>query len=124
MKKSILTTCPNFGGHHKKRDVPDFLFAYLGRRNMRFIENQASVLPLSSFLCVYSKSKDKAYLDKLFYVLNHPSTIENLRLVGKSYGGGSLKVEPRSLQRLPIPDHLAEELLPYLKQKVKNPTIF
>ncbi len=36
----------------EKRRVPPFLFAYLGRRNVRFIRNEANALPLTSFLCV------------------------------------------------------------------------
>ena len=37
----------------ERRKVPPFLFAYLGRRNARFIRNDAGALPLTSFLCVY-----------------------------------------------------------------------
>jgi len=36
-------------------------------------------------------------------VLRHPDTIANLPLVAKSYGGGAIKVEPRALERLPLP---------------------
>lgn len=34
--------------------IPPWLFAYLGRRNQRFIRNLAGVVPLTGFLCVYS----------------------------------------------------------------------
>ena len=34
---------------------------------------------------------------------------ENLRLVGKSYGAGAIKVEPRALESLPIPNHLVKK---------------
>lgn len=37
----------------EKRETPPLLFAYLGRRNTRFIKNEAGVLPLTGFLCVY-----------------------------------------------------------------------
>jgi adenine-specific DNA-methyltransferase len=91
----------------ESRSVPDFLFAYLGRRNARFIRNDARVVPLTGFLCVYSRSRKTDEIEKLWRILSHPRTLENLRLVGKSYGSGAVKVEPRALERLP----LAEDLL-------------
>ena len=84
------------------REVPIFLFAYLGRRNARFIKNEAGIVPLTGFLCIYPRSNDKEYTEKLWAVLQHPDTIANLKLVGKSYGSGAIKVEPRSLEKLPI----------------------
>jgi hypothetical protein len=84
------------------RSVPPILFAYLGRRNARFIRNFAKVVPLTGFLCVYPHQKDSAYIDKLWEILRHPETISNLLLVGKSYGGGAIKVEPRALEMLPL----------------------
>jgi adenine-specific DNA-methyltransferase len=84
------------------RAVPPLLFAYLGRRNARFIRNTAGVLPLTGFLCVYPRQSDPVSLEKLWRVLSHPDTIANLALVGKSYGAGAIKVEPRALERLPL----------------------
>jgi len=90
----------------EKRQVPPLLFAYLGRRNTRFIKNEAQVLPLTGFLCVYPIYNDKKYIDNLWRGLNHPDTLENLKLVGKSYGSGAIKVEPGNLNKLPIPEHI------------------
>lgn len=84
------------------REVPMFLFTYLGRRNARFIKNDAGIVPLTGFLCIYPRSNNKEYIEKLWQVLQHPNTISNLQLVGKSYGSGAIKVEPRSLEKLPI----------------------
>jgi hypothetical protein len=94
----------------EKRKAPPFLFAYLGRRNARFIRNMAAVMPLTSFLCVYPHRDDPDSIDRLWQALKHPDTVENLALVGKSYGAGAIKVEPRALERLPIPDHVVAEL--------------
>lgn len=94
----------------ERRKVPPFLFAYLGRRNARFIRNTAAVKPLTGFLCVYPHREDREFLDSLWNILRHPETVANLRLVGKSYGGGAIKVEPRALERLPLPKDLAQEL--------------
>ncbi len=88
------------------RSAPPILFAYLGRRNVRFIRNLAGVVPLTSFLCVYPHQDDPAFVDKLCRVLRDPETIANLALVGKSYGAGAIKVEPRALETLPLPSHV------------------
>lgn len=85
------------------RVVPPFLFAYLGRRNARFIRNSAGVVPLTGFLCIYPHSHDPSVVERLWQVLRHPATVANLFLIGKSYGSGAIKVEPRALERLPLP---------------------
>lgn len=84
------------------RSAPPILFAYLGRRNARFIRNRAGVVPLTGFLCIYPRRPDAAFVDRLWAVLRHPETVANLALVGKSYGSGAIKVEPRALERLPL----------------------
>ncbi len=90
----------------EKRVVPPLLFAYLGRRNTRFIKNEAGALPLTSFLCVYPFCNDKVHLENLWQALNHKDTLENLKFVGKSYGSGAIKVEPGNLKKLLIPAHI------------------
>jgi adenine-specific DNA-methyltransferase len=105
----------------EKRKVPPLLFAYLGRRKTRFIKNEAGVLPLTGFLCVYPISDEKESIDKLWQVLNHPDTLENLKLVGKSYGSGAIKVEPSNLSKLPIPEHIVN--LFNLKRPYKTNTV-
>jgi adenine-specific DNA-methyltransferase len=85
------------------RAVPPILFAYLGRRNTRFIRNQAGVVPLTGFLCVYPRRRDADFVDKLWQVLQHPQIADNLKSVGKSYGDGAIKVEPRALEKLRLP---------------------
>src|SRR5262249_22182074 len=93
------------------RKPPPLLFAYLGRRKTRFIRNLAGVIPLTSFLCVYPhREADSASIDRLWQALKHPDTMKNLALVGKSYGSGAIKVEPRALERLPIPKHVVAEM--------------
>ncbi len=102
----------------EQRKVPPLLFAYLGRRNIRFIKNDAAALPLTGFLCVYPIYDDHEYIDNLWKALNHPDTLENLILVGKSYGSGAIKVEPGSLVKLPIPEHIVSQF--QLKRPFKN----
>lgn len=47
----------------EQREVPPILFAYLGRRNTRFILNEAGILPLTGFLCVYHVKFQSALID-------------------------------------------------------------
>lgn len=91
------------------RSAPPFLFAYLGRRNVRFIRNSADVLPLTCFLCVYPKRHDPAFIERLWQVLRHPDTVAGIVLVAKSYGAGAMKVEPRNLEQLPLSEAVLRE---------------
>lgn len=102
------------------RKPPAFLFAYLGRRNTRFIKNTARVLPLTGFLCVYSKNENSDFVNALWKVLNHPVTLEGLKAVGKSYGDGAIKVEPRALEELVIPFSVMNEVGLSLSQTEKD----
>lgn len=92
------------------RLAPSYLFAYLGRRRARFVRNIAGIVPLTGFLCVYPRKTEPDYVEKLWHVLSHPDTVANLSLVGKSYGGGAIKVEPRALERLPLAPHVIAEV--------------
>ena len=80
----------------------------MGRKKLRFIKNNSKVVPLTGFLCVYSKSKDTCFIEKLWNILKDPLVNENVKLVGKSYGSGAIKVEPRALEKLPIPEKLVK----------------
>ena len=108
------------------RKPPAFLFAYLGRRNARFIRNLAGVVPLTGFLCVYPRSEEPSFVEALWHVLTSDEVIRNLASVGKSYGSGCIKVEPRALERLPIPKRLIGLLpsglrTPFLAAPVQEP---
>lgn len=92
----------------EKREPPPFLFAYLGRRETRFITNQAGVVPLTSYLCVYNRLEGISSNAQLGKLLADPELHRALPFVAKSYGGGAIKLEPRSLERVPLlPDLLA-----------------
>lgn len=93
----------------EKRVPPAFLFSYLGRRNSRFIKNEACAVPSTGFLCVYPRYDDSSFINSLWQALNHPKTLHGLHLVGKSYGGGAIKVEPKALLKLLIPNSVINE---------------
>jgi hypothetical protein len=68
------------------------------------------VVPLTGFLCVYPRLRDTKSVDRLWQALRDGETVANLSRVGKSYGQGCIKVEPRALETLPIPRRLASRL--------------
>ena len=94
----------------EQRTPPPILFAYLGRRDCRFILNEAGVVPLTGFLCVYPWDTNREAVRRLWRALNHPDTLQNLAFAGKSYGGGAVKVEPRQLDNLEIPESVLREV--------------
>lgn len=91
------------------RSPPPILFAYLGRRDCRFIANRARVLPLTGFLCVYPFDESADAVGRLLLAINHADTIANLHFAAKSYGSGALKAEPRQLDQLLIPRHIVKK---------------
>lgn len=93
----------------EQRRPPEFLFAYLGRRNARFIKNSSGAVPLTGFLCVYPLLEDKDFKEALWLALCDERTVSQLVVVGKTYGGGAIKVEPRALANLPIPMEVVRE---------------
>jgi hypothetical protein len=90
----------------ERREPPPFLFAYLGRRNCRFVRNRACAVPLTGFLCVYPLDANERSVSRLWTALSTSDLTAALRSVGKTYGGGAVKVEPRALERMPIPVQL------------------
>jgi len=111
-KRSLISTRRPWYKMETRR-VPPFLFAYLGRRNARFIRNRAGVVPLTGFLCVYPRNECGEFIEGLWAILRDSGTTDNLSLIAKSYGSGALKAEPRALEQLPITavlGHLCDSL--------------
>lgn len=94
----------------ESRERPPFLFTYLGRRDCRFVRNTAGVVPLTCFLCVYPLDHSPDFTERLWIALKHPQTVSNLAIVGKSYGGGAIKVEPRALESLVLPTSVLQSV--------------
>jgi len=89
----------------EQRDPAPIYFTYLSRRQSRFIHNQAGVLALNVFLCIYpisAISQDETMLKALLAVLNSLIAKDSLRHVGRTYGGDTIKIEPREMDRLPV----------------------
>jgi len=91
----------------EQRQIPPILYTYLSRTRSRFILNKTGALALNTFLLVYPYpdiSSDEISLKALLAVLNSRTTKNNLRQVGRSYGGDTLKLEPRQLDETRVLD--------------------
>lgn len=81
--------------------APDWFVTYMNRENARFSRNLIGARCLTSLLNVWaSEGVDKNWLDA---ELSSPLIPALLRSVGRNYGGGLGKTEPRELLRLPLP---------------------
>jgi methylase of polypeptide subunit release factors len=93
----------------ERRDVPPIFFTLLTRGNPRFILNRAGARPVNMFLLLYpNQSIARASATELLWVLlNSHSSLSRLHSVSRTYGGSTLKVEPRELDNLPVINPLA-----------------
>lgn len=103
----------------ERREPPDAIYTYLSRGWPRFIRNDLGALNLNGFHSVYFPEQirdDHVLRDAFMAILNSGLVLGNLRSVGRSYGGGTVKVEPSELASLPVfdprrlPDAAAREL--------------
>lgn len=82
----------------------DLLLTYMNADTPRLCANQARVHHLNSVHGVYLKRSVRATGTRLLPVgaLNS-LTLLGAEIVGRAYGGGMLKLEPREADRLPVP---------------------
>jgi adenine-specific DNA-methyltransferase len=88
----------------EQRDVPPIFFTILTRGNPRFILNRAGVRPLNMFSLIYPNRyvTDADATELLWVLLNSDFSLSRLHSVSRTYGGNTLKVEPRELDNLPV----------------------
>ena len=93
----------------EQRDIPPIFFTILTRGNPRFILNQAGVRPLNMFSLIYPNSYvvKADCIEHLWALLNSTFSLSRLHSVSRTYGGNTLKVEPRELDNLPVINPLA-----------------
>ncbi len=93
----------------EQRQPPPILFTYLSRGKTRFIHNIMGAQALNVFLLAYPNlqiAQEPARVKALVAILNSSVVTEQLQLFGRSYGGDTVKLEPRELDALPILDPL------------------
>ena len=93
----------------EQRDVPPIFFTILTRGNPRFILNRAGVRPLNMFSLIYPNRHvtNADATELLWALLNSAFSVSRLHSVSRTYGGNTLKVEPRELDNLPVINPLA-----------------
>ncbi len=84
--------------------VPDLFMTYMNADTPRLTTNEAAVHHINSIHGVYLGA-DVRELGRELLPLASLNTLSMLgaEMVGRSYGGGILKVEPREADRLPVP---------------------
>lgn len=85
-------------------DRPDFLLTYMARDWPRLLQNAAGVYHLNSLYGVRLHEGCTKGASGLLPVVSLSSlTALGAELVGRAYGGGLLKLEPREADKLPMP---------------------
>ncbi len=92
------------------RTPPDLLVTVFGRKRLRFVRNEASVLNLTAFHGVYLKPPLRRFLPFLICYFHSTAAARTFAAEHRVYGDGLLKFEPRDVERLLVPN--LEEIEP------------
>jgi adenine-specific DNA-methyltransferase len=85
-------------------DVPDLLMTYMDQHRPRLVTNEAGVAHLNSLYGVTLHHGLKQLgADLLPLASLNSATLLGAEVVGRSYGGGMLKLEPKEADVMPVP---------------------
>jgi adenine-specific DNA-methyltransferase len=102
--KRYLTRHRNPWYSMERREPAPILALVFSREKMRFVLNDAGVLNLTAFHCIYPKFSDKEMIKALLAYLNSNLCANIQAIKRREYGGGLHKFEPRDLEMLPVLD--------------------
>ena len=95
--------------------APDLLLTYMDRERPRLITNRAGAYHLNSLYGVkLHAGRKRAGMDLLALASLNSATMLGAEVVGRAYGGGMLKLEPREADKLPMPG------MPVLEEKAEQ----
>jgi hypothetical protein len=84
--------------------MPDAFLTYMNHDTARIVSNRAGVSYLNSVHgIVYKDDRRQIAMDLLPMAALNSATLLGAELVGRAYGGGMLKLEPKEADRLPVP---------------------
>lgn len=105
----------------EKREPPPIFVTYLSRGRPRFILNEARVVPLNVFLCLYPrKPLTNDAIATTWRYLNSEDVLGQFEYLARNYGEDTLKVEPRILERLKIPPYVLSAELHGIFKYINN----
>ena len=88
----------------EKRKPSAIWAGVFGREGLRFILNSERVANLTTFHCIYPKDESELFAAALTACLNSRLVQELAQRQHRVYGGGLLKVEPKDLLDVEVPD--------------------
>ena len=88
----------------ERRDPAPILVSVFARGDFRFVLNEAGVLNLTAYHAIYPRNPNDEPVGALFRYLNSAKAKQALVAHRRIYGDGLLKVEPRDVEALPIPE--------------------
>jgi adenine-specific DNA methylase len=89
---------------------PEFFFTYMNHDRIRLVRNEARLHVLNSLYGVkLRRPRRKLGSELLHYAMLNSVTLLGAEVVGRSYGGGMLKHEPREADVIPVPSYSAVE---------------
>lgn len=88
----------------ERRTPADLLVTVFGRKRLRFVRNEAGVLNLTAFHCVYMREECRRFIPFLMCYFHSGAAAQACAVEHRVYGDGLLKFEPKDVERLLIPD--------------------
>lgn len=103
--------------------VPDAFLTYMNHDTPRLVTNRAELKYVNSIHGVTFAADRRAFaMDLLPMAMLNSVTLLGAEIVGRAYGGGLLKIEPKEADRLPVPSlalvQAAEEELRNLRPQL------